>query len=51
MIKTTKNPKQQQIQYFSKWRNIWVDFVTNPTYTEYKQLLKYNYNVKIKGGK
>lgn len=33
-------------QYFSKWRNEWIDFKNPPTRGEILSLLKYNYKLR-----
>jgi hypothetical protein len=51
MKREKQTSKEIICQYFSKWRKQWIDFTTNPTYDEYKDLLKHNYNIRIKGHK
>lgn len=35
-------------QYYSKWRNCWVDFKVNPTVGEINKMIEFNYQIKSK---
>ncbi len=35
-----------KLQYFSKWRNEWVDFLKRPTKGELEEMKKYYYQTK-----
>lgn len=36
-------------QYFSKYRNAWIDFQSHPTPGQIREMKKYFYRVKING--
>lgn len=33
-------------QYFSKWRNAWIEFGYDPTIGQVNEMLKYNYKLR-----
>ena len=36
-------------QYFSKWRNAWIDFPQPPTQGQIREMLKFKYRLIING--
>ena len=46
-----KQKQNAMYEYFSKWRRQWIQFTTQPTEQEFRELLKYNYNVRKVGAK
>ena len=39
---------QKQLQFFSKWRNEWIDFKTTPTPEEMKSYKEHEYKIREK---
>lgn len=40
--------KDVQYQYFSRWRQEWIDFRNPPTPGDFFELKKYHYQIRIK---